>query len=151
MSGTPEHQAWKRMNSRCHNKNSEDYKHYGGRGIENKFSSFEDFFSALGAMPSPDHTLERKDVNGHYEPNNCVWATWNDQRTNRRNSKKLTYKGLTLTVSEWSTKLGIADGTIRGRLNRGWSACRALETPESLTNTRLQKLERATRYASTES
>ena len=59
-------------------------EHYGGRGIEVKFESFQEFIDHVGDAPTLDHTLDRIDVNGHYELGNIRWATWSEQIRNRR-------------------------------------------------------------------
>lgn len=81
MSRTPEYQAYLSAKKRC--LNLED-KHYGGRGIEFRFKSFAEFFAELGPRPSPQHSLDRKNNDGNYEPGNCRWATKSEQMKNRR-------------------------------------------------------------------
>jgi hypothetical protein len=57
---------------------------YGGRGIQLRYTSFEQFLADVGPKPSPGHSLDRKDANGNYEPGNCRWATAKEQTFNRR-------------------------------------------------------------------
>jgi hypothetical protein len=68
---------------RCTNSNSPSYKDYGGRGIQFKFSSFQEFYEHIGPRPK-GMSLDRIDVNGHYEIGNVRWATPSQQRTNTR-------------------------------------------------------------------
>lgn len=83
------------MKSRCYNTNDPDYKSYGGRGItvcpewENDFGRF---FKDMGERPEMT-SLDRVDVNGHYEKDNCRWSTPKVQANNRRNSKRSTVAG----------------------------------------------------------
>jgi hypothetical protein len=75
------------MIGRCENPNVERYPHYGGRGIsicEEWRESFEAFLRDMGRKPSPDHSIDRIDVNGNYEPGNCRWATDSEQQRNKR-------------------------------------------------------------------
>lgn len=73
------------MKSRCSNPNNKRYSDYGGRGIKvcKRWNDFRNFFADMGVRPG-GRTLERKDNNGDYEPDNCCWATYYEQRINSR-------------------------------------------------------------------
>lgn len=84
----PEYVAWSHMKKRCYNPRSNDYEIYGGRGIkvcDRWLESFANFFEDMGERPSPNHSLDRINGNGNYEPSNCRWA---DQSTQGFNQKK---------------------------------------------------------------
>lgn len=68
---------------RCTDPNIIDFKNYGGRGIEFRFESFEQFFAEVGHRPYRE-TIDRIDVNGHYEPGNVKWSTRSEQQSNKR-------------------------------------------------------------------
>lgn len=69
---------------RCTNPNARSFVYYGGRGIKFLFESFEQFVSELGPKPSPEHSLDRIENDGNYEPGNIRWATASEQNRNRR-------------------------------------------------------------------
>ena len=74
------------MKGRCLNPKSTGYKYYGGRGISvwpEWVDSFEAFFTHIGEKPTPEHSLDRIDVNGNYEPGNVRWATTFEQAVNK--------------------------------------------------------------------
>jgi hypothetical protein len=129
---TPEYRAWSGMIGRCYNVKNKKYPDYGGRGItvcQRWRESFEDFLSDIGVRPTGDYSIDRIEVNGNYEPNNCRWATLRQQARNKRTTVLLTLNGETLALSDWAERLGLPEGRIRNRLRLGWAADKALLTP----------------------
>ena len=117
--GTPEYGVWGGIVDRCENPNSKGWDNYGGRGIrvdpvwrDNPVA----FIESMGPRPTPKHSVERLDVNGPYAPNNCVWATQEEQSNNKRNNVILTFEGKTQTMAQWARELGISQGALRDRL-----------------------------------
>jgi hypothetical protein len=66
----------------------DSFKYYGGRGIKvcERWLRYENFLADMGRKPSPIHSIDRIDADGHYEPGNCRWATPAEQTKNRRRS-----------------------------------------------------------------
>ena len=86
---TPEYITWRNMLQRCGNPRAHNYKYYGGRGIrvcDRWVNSYTDFLLDVGRKPTDEHTLDRIDVNGNYEPGNVRWATWSEQAANKRDN-----------------------------------------------------------------
>lgn len=82
-SGTPEFNTWCNIRSRCRDPNSADYPTHGGRGIKvcQRWSeSFEAFLADVGAKPSPRHRLRRINLDGDFEPENCLWVPPKNER-----------------------------------------------------------------------
>lgn len=127
--GSRPYAAWCDMLNRCSNPRARSYKNYGARGIrvcERWRSSFELFLIDMGEPP-PETSIDRVDVNGHYEKSNCRWATVEEQQNNRRNNRRLTLEGKTLTVAQWARELSMPEKQIAYRLKRGWPVERVLE------------------------
>ena len=85
MSGNTTYNSWHHMLQRCNNKNNDSYKDYGGRGITvcRQWAKFESFFEDMGLKPA-NHSIDRIDNNGNYEPSNCKWSSHKEQRANTR-------------------------------------------------------------------
>ena len=71
-----EYQSWVDMKARCYNKNNKRYCNYGSRGIivcAQWCISFKTFLHDMGTKPKKGWHIHRKEVNGNYEPDNCIW------------------------------------------------------------------------------
>lgn len=132
---TSEYMAWKAMKGRCYNQNNSRYNTYGARGIIvcsrwlNKEKGFINFLNDIGKKPSKEYTLDRRDNDGNYEPNNCRWLINTEQGKNKSNKRLLTCKGEALSLTEWAEKTGIDKKLIHRRIKLGWSEERALTQP----------------------
>lgn len=86
MCETRQYQCWADMKGRCKNPEHESFNHYGGRGItyDERWESFEAFWSDMKGTYTDELTLERVDVNGNYYLNNCAWECKLIQSHNRR-------------------------------------------------------------------
>lgn len=126
------HSIWCGMLGRCRNTNNNRFSDYGGRGITVcedwlDYSTFKEWVVNNGY--SDTLTLDRINVNGNYEPNNCKWSTNIEQQNNMRSNVLIEYCGETLTLAQWSRRLNIRYGTLVNRRARGWSVERMLTTP----------------------
>ena len=111
------------MVKRCYNQYSFAYKDYGGRGIsvcddwKNDFKTFYDW--ALDNGYAENLTIDRIDVNGNYDPNNCRFTDFKHQARNRTNNHRITVNGENLTLVEVAEKYKINYSTLSTRVNRG--------------------------------
>jgi len=131
---TPEYQAWCDMRARCGNPRHPAFKDYGGRGIlvcARWQESFANFYRDMGRRPSADHSIERARVNEGYHPDNCYWATWDQQAQTRRNTRHFTIAGKSLTVAEWARETGVPVKIINQRLRAKWPIERAISNDAS--------------------
>jgi len=128
--GTPTYETWKGMMKRCYNENHIAFRHYGGRGIKvcEKWHKYINFKNDMGTKPD-NLSIDRIDNDGNYTPDNCRWATMKEQSYNRRNNKRLTYKGMTKTLYQWAESVDMDPHTFTNRIRNGWSIEKALFHP----------------------
>lgn len=117
---SPEYKAWRGMQDRCNS----DNPNYGGRGIkvcERWLESFENFYADMGDRPSPKHSIDRKDVNGDYTPENCRWADRKTQDRNKRDNLYITIRGDKMTIAEAMERYSLPRHIITWRMRNGWT------------------------------
>ena len=130
MSHTRIYGVWKGMYKRCYDKECEEYKNYGGRGIsicdewlgEIGVKNFINWALSNGYNENAERgecTIDRINVNGNYEPDNCKFSNMQEQLYNKRNTLHIYVYGELLTVKEISEKYGISKDIIRNRYNIG--------------------------------
>ncbi len=132
MSRSPEYQVWRSILKRCHNPKAIDYDRYGGRGIavcESWRLSFSDFYRDIGPRPSYLHSIERKNNELGYSPENCCWGTAHEQYRNRRSTKLIEIDGEIKISSDWARDFGLPPSVFSNRLRAGWSIDRIRSTP----------------------
>jgi hypothetical protein len=128
----PEYRTWISIKQRCYNSNHSRYYRYGMRGIkvcDRWLHSFENFFIDMGERGNKKLSIERRNNDGDYEPNNCYWGTSAEQSINKSSNRFLELWGEIKTISQWSKIASISENTIRSRLKYGWDANRILTEP----------------------
>lgn len=126
----PEYVVWKGIRARCNNPKHQNYKQYGGRGIKmcERWDDYSNFIFDMGPRPTPKHTIERKDNDSGYCPENCKWETRKVQARNTRRTVLVEAFGKKMTAMEWAEETGISYRVIKARLQIG-----AMSVEEALT------------------
>ena len=125
--------TWRAMHNRCYNSNQKDYQHYGGRGIVvaacwHGKAGFEAFARDMGDRPI-GASIDRKDNDGPYSPDNCRWASRNDQAKNKRNNRWITANGETRHLADWARVLSCNPAAILARIQSGMAEDEAVTKP----------------------
>jgi hypothetical protein len=118
------------MFDRCINPKDAYYHRYGGRGIRicDRWRDFQAFLADMGERPSPQHSLDRIDVNGHYEPANCRWATKVQQANNTSTNRFIVIEGRSDSLANWVRLLNINPyDLVYDRIKAGIAPQRALQ------------------------
>jgi hypothetical protein len=138
---TPEFATWNSMMGRCDG----DHENYGGRGIYvcPRWQTFQNFAEDMPPRPSRDYSIDRiNNATGSYTcgkcddciaksaPMNCRWATRAQQTRNKRSNVMITYRGETMPLCDWATRLGMDETLLRSRIKDGWGMDRAVTTPK---------------------
>ena len=126
---TPECMAFRGAKGRCKNPKNKFYNNYGGRGIKFCFDSVAELVQEIGKRPSPMHSLDRIDNNGHYEKGNVRWATKIEQMQNTRRNTFIVINGVAKCLAEWCRIYKWEHSTPRGRIARGWCSPCAIVLP----------------------
>lgn len=124
MSYSEEYEIFKNIQQRCTNPKNPHYKNYGGRGIdicERWTNNFHNFYQDMGKRPSALHSVERRENDLGYSPENCYWATKKEQSRNKRSSVFITFQNRTMILADWASELKVYDSTIRNRMKKGES------------------------------
>lgn len=128
--GTLAHSSWASVIQRCTNPNNTSYPEYGGVGITvcGRWRVFENFLADMGERPLGT-SIERRIGTGNYTPENCYWATPEQQGANLKSNYLITYDGRTQHIAAWARETGLKAGTLQWRIAQGQSAQKALTTP----------------------
>lgn len=125
----PLYSRWHNMMHRCYDERSVGFYLYGGRGISvcKRWHDVRNFIQDLYPSYKNGLTLDRKNNNRGYSPNNCRWATPLEQGANSRHNKWYTINGKTMTISQWIRLKGLKSTTVHQRIHAyGWSVERSL-------------------------
>ena len=132
MSSLPEYKLWKDMWARCTNPNNKFFHRYGERGITvaPRWNDFANFYADMGPRPSKTHSIDRKENDEGYSPDNCVWATPVEQANNRSSSRLVTFQGRTQTLTQWCRERNMSLQTVTSRIDTGgWTLEMAFSLP----------------------
>jgi hypothetical protein len=91
-----------------------------------RWNSFENFWADMGPRPTLEHTIERIDNDGNYEPGNCRWATKAEQNQNRRSARIINAGDVRLSITDAAKRYALKMPTVHRRLKMGWSESEAL-------------------------
>ena len=114
--------VYRNMLQRCYNPRYKRYADYGGRGITvcpEWRHSFANFWLDMSGTYKPGLTLDRRDNNGNYSPDNCRWITLQEQLANRRCSITVDSPYGRVTLDELARLSGINRNTLASRYKRG--------------------------------
>lgn len=112
------------MKERCKNPDSTSFRYYGARGITycEAWENFNTFaIWALSNGFKKGLSIERRDVNGNYAPDNCEWIPRSRQAANRRNTYNnlyFEYGGEKMNYLQWSERLGISPSVFSMRVKK---------------------------------
>lgn len=129
------YRVWRGIKDRCYDKNNNRYKNYGQLGIKmcNEWLENYQIFKKWAYLNGYDEkakrgkkTIDRIDVYGNYEPNNCRFVNFKKQANNKKNNTVIQYKNKKMTIAEWSEITKISQGTIRYRIINGWDVEKTL-------------------------
>lgn len=132
LSNTKLMNIWRSMKDRCYNSKSRAFRIYGAEGktVCEEWQEFKPFYDwAMSHGYRDELTIERIDGTKGYSPENCCWATRQEQANNIRTNHLLTYNAETHTIAEWARLKNIPYSALRMRLYRGWNIEKALNTP----------------------
>lgn len=120
---SPHWRRWASMMSRCYKPKDRTFKNYGGRGIAvcESWHHFPNFLSDIGPTFFKGASLDRIDNDKGYSPDNCRWATNQQQTVNRRCSIMIDTPWGKMNVAEAAKKLGVPRGRFSTRVRLGWT------------------------------
>lgn len=138
----PEYRIWMLMIQRCTNPKASGFDRYGAKGVEvcpRWRHSFDAFYEDMGPRPEgrfpsgySRYSIDRRDSEAGYCPENCYWATSDVQTRNKGNNVWVTYQGERMCLGDAAARAGISARTVRGRMKKGWPEENWFEPPTPL-------------------
>lgn len=107
------------MIERCTNPNASGYSNYGARGITvcEEWMDFTNFLKDMGEKPY-GYSIERKNNNMGYCPENCIWSSQKDQANNKRNNVIIQVNGTKYSIAQFAEKFHINAKQLYSKLYR---------------------------------
>lgn len=141
---TVEYKTWLGMKRRCYDARCKDFPNWGGRGIrvcDQWRDSFERFFADMGRRPDGDYSIDRLDSSKDYSPENCRWATIQQQGgENRRGLVPVTVNGVHFaTVKHACVHFGVGISTALQRIYAGIDPAQAVSDTNRLKSRRTKE------------
>jgi tRNA-binding EMAP/Myf-like protein len=128
---------WQGMKRRCSKNAGEVGKYYYDKGIRVCKEWSEDFMNfynwAMEHGYSEELTIDRIDYNGDYEPKNCRWVDYKTQNNNKSNNIIVSYKGETMSLTQWAERYGVPSRVFHSRKRKGWDTETIFNTPYKQT------------------
>ena len=131
----PAYHSWCAAKKRCNHKEDKNYYRYGGRGIEFKLGTAQEFLKRMLPSWVEGTSIERIDNNGHYEYGNIRWATPKEQGRNRRTNVVIEFQGRKMILAEWARELGLSACCLSTRI-KNWGIEKAITTPLNIKHRR---------------
>lgn len=119
--GSRTYVCWTQIKQRCLNPKSQEWEHYGGRGITvcERWLKFENFLQDMGEAPE-GMSIDRENNNLGYCKSNCRWIPMPEQQGNKRTNVRITINGITKHMSAWAREFGLEKRTVVSRRKNGW-------------------------------
>lgn len=137
------YRIWHDMKARCLFQKNPNFADYGGRGItvcDEWLNSFEAFYAwAMANGYSDNLTLDRKNNDKGYCPENCRWASRIEQANNKRNNTPIEIDGITMNITQWAKVSGVKQATISYRYKKGLRGADLIKPPDPVCSEKGKK------------
>jgi hypothetical protein len=122
---------WQGMRQRCNNPNANFYEYYGAKGVKicqewNEYKAFKQWAVENGY--DEGLSIDRIDVDGGYNPNNCRWISLREQQSNKSNNVFVLYQDEDITLAELSRRTGLSLPMLHRRYHAGYTGEKLWQT-----------------------